>query len=49
MRGWKSAGESVCSGLQGYRPGDLLEDEKDEDEKRISIRLEGGLMPLHVV
>jgi hypothetical protein len=30
-------------------PWDLLEDEKDEDGKRISIRLEGGLMPLHVV
>lgn len=32
-----------------YPPGDLLEDEKDEDEKKISIRFEGGQMPLHVV
>ena len=31
-----------------YHPGDLLEDEKDEDEKEISRRFEVGQMLLHV-
>ena len=36
-------------GFKVTPPGDLLEDEKDEDEKKVSRRSEGGLMLLRVV